>query len=138
MARKRNVYLVPTPVTYGKLADHGTELGYPEINVKEAGYVFSAGTRAIGIAKAAGIKMAFGTDLVGELRVHQSEGLLMFGQILSPAAGGHPVLDRLVVLGRGVDDIDGPGHRHTHRIEGAALGFDLRFEQGDFLDDCFE
>ena len=68
-----------------RLAEHGTELGYPEINVKEAGYVFSAGARAIGIAKAAGIKMAFGTDLVGELRVHQSEGLLAFGQILSSA-----------------------------------------------------
>ena len=85
MASMRNVYMVPTPITYGMLAEHGTELGYPEINVKEAGYVFSAGTRAIGIAKAAGIKMAFGTDLVGELRVHQSEGLLAFGQILSSA-----------------------------------------------------
>lgn len=81
---QRGAYMVPTPITYGLLARHGLELGYPPINVTEAGYVYSAGTRAIGIAKAAGIKLGFGTDLVGELRTYQSDGLLAFGEVLPP------------------------------------------------------
>ena len=47
--------------------------------------MLSVGTQSLEIARAAGVKMAFGTDLLGELQIHQSGEFAIRAQVLSPA-----------------------------------------------------
>ena len=80
----RGAYLVPTLSTYFALAEHGAALGFPEDGLQKLKNVLSVGTRSLEIARAAGVKMAFGTDLLGELQIHQSGEFAIRAQVLSP------------------------------------------------------
>ena len=46
--------------------------------------VVAVGTQSLKIAKAAGVKMAIGTDLLGELQRYQSDEFRIRGAVLSP------------------------------------------------------
>jgi imidazolonepropionase-like amidohydrolase len=82
---ERGAYLVPTLVAYEATMKHGREQGYPEQNMKKNEYVLSVGTKSLELAKAAGVKTAFGTDLIGELDVYQSEEFEIRSRVLSNA-----------------------------------------------------
>ena len=82
---ENDAYLVPTLVTYYMLSKYGRELGYPEASLAKGEKVLAVGTRSLEIAKAAGVKVAFGTDLMGEQDEHQSEEFLIRSQVLSAA-----------------------------------------------------
>ena len=82
---EKDAYLVPTLVTYYMLSKYGRELGYPEASLAKGEKVLAVGTRSLEIAKAAGVKVAFGTDLMGEQDEHQSEEFLIRSQVLSAA-----------------------------------------------------
>ena len=82
---EKDAYLVPTLVTYYMLSKYGRELGYPEASLAKGEEVLAVGTRSLEIAKAAGVKIAFGTDLMGEQDKHQSEEFLIRSQVLSAA-----------------------------------------------------
>jgi imidazolonepropionase-like amidohydrolase len=47
--------------------------------------VLEVGAKSLEIAKAAGVTVAFGTDLIGELDVHQCEEFLIRTRVLSNA-----------------------------------------------------
>jgi imidazolonepropionase-like amidohydrolase len=70
--KEEGAYLVPTLATYFKLADEGVRLGWSTEMMKKLDRVKDAGQRAIAIAKAHGIPIAFGTDLLGAMHSHQS------------------------------------------------------------------
>ena len=82
---KRGAYLVPTLITYQMLVKGGDQLGYPETSLAKAKQVLNAGTKSLEIAKAAGVKMAYGTDLMGEQHPHQAGEFLVRAEVLSPA-----------------------------------------------------
>jgi imidazolonepropionase-like amidohydrolase len=82
---EREAYLVPTLIAYEATMKFGREQGYPEQNMKKNEYVLSVGTQSLQIAKAAGVKTAFGTDLIGELDSHQSEEFEIRARVLSNA-----------------------------------------------------
>ncbi len=82
---ERGAYLVPTLVAYEATMKFGREQGYPEQNMKKNEYVLSVGTRSLEVARKAGVKVAFGTDLVGELDTHQSEEFEIRSRVLSNA-----------------------------------------------------
>jgi imidazolonepropionase-like amidohydrolase len=82
---EREAYLVPTLIAYEATMKFGREQGYPEQNMKKNEYVLSVGTQSLEIAKAAGVKTAFGTDLIGELDSHQSEEFEIRARVLSNA-----------------------------------------------------
>lgn len=82
---ERQAYLVPTLIAYEATMKFGREQGYPEQNMKKNEYVLSVGTRSLEVAKAAGVKIAFGTDLIGELDSHQSEEFNIRARVLSNA-----------------------------------------------------
>lgn len=65
MAR-HGAYLVPTLVIYEALANLGPKLGFPSESIAKISDVRSAGLEAIKIARNKGIKIGFGTDLLGE------------------------------------------------------------------------
>jgi imidazolonepropionase-like amidohydrolase len=81
----RGAYLVPTLVAYEATMKHGREHGYPEQNMKKNEYVLSVGTKSLEVAKAAGVRTAFGTDLIGELDVYQCDEFEIRSRVLSNA-----------------------------------------------------
>jgi imidazolonepropionase-like amidohydrolase len=81
---KRGAYLVPTLVTFDALAKHGKGLGFPEESLAKLNDVVAVGTQSLKTARDAGVKMAIGTDLLGELQQYQSEEFRIRSEVLSP------------------------------------------------------
>jgi imidazolonepropionase-like amidohydrolase len=70
--KEEGAYLVPTLATYFVLGDEGVRLGWSAEMMKKLDRVKDAGQRAVAIAKAHGIPIAFGTDLLGAMHPQQS------------------------------------------------------------------
>ncbi len=82
---ERCAYFVPTLIAYEATMKHGLAQGYPEENYKKNAIVLEVGTKSLEIAKAAGVPMAFGTDLIGELDDFQSDEFLIRARVLPNA-----------------------------------------------------
>ncbi|HEV7663765.1 MAG TPA: amidohydrolase family protein, partial [Chloroflexota bacterium] len=80
-----NAFYVPTLVTYSALAEHGREFGLPESSYRKVFDVLDAGLRALEMAHQAGVSIAYGTDLLGGMHVHQLRELVLRAQV-QPAA----------------------------------------------------
>jgi len=65
-------YLVPTLATYDALHRHGARLGWSADMMAKLELVRTQGVEAIRVARAAGVKIGFGTDLLGEMHADQS------------------------------------------------------------------
>ena len=78
-------YVVPTLVTYDALANEGERFGLPKESVAKVADVREAGLRSLEIYKAAGVKMGFGSDLLGESQRLQSDEFRLRAEVLSPA-----------------------------------------------------
>jgi len=85
MAAKAKAVAVPTLVTYEALAQDGAALGLPASSVAKIEDVRQAGIESLSILRDAGVTIAFGTDLLGETHVRQSEEFSIRSQVL-PAA----------------------------------------------------
>jgi len=79
------VTMVPTLVTYSAMQEMGAKMGMPERNLDKNRGVFEQGQRSIGIAKAAGVELGFGTDLLGEAQPWQPREFAIRAD-LEPAA----------------------------------------------------
>ncbi len=82
----KQAYMVPTLITYEALANEGASLGLPAVSVAKIETVRSQGQKALEILAKAGVKMALGTDLLGESHRHQSEELRIRADILGNGA----------------------------------------------------
>ncbi len=78
-------YVVPTLVTYDALHRFGPELGLPAVSQEKLKAVRAAGLTSLEILKSAGVRMGFGTDLLGAMQAHQSEEFTIRAEVLSPA-----------------------------------------------------
>jgi len=78
-------FLVPTLIVYRRVVQHGKELGISALHLEKARQVLEVGTRSLAIAKRAGVKMAYGTDLFRAPKHYQSEEFLVRAEVLSPA-----------------------------------------------------
>lgn len=98
--------LVPTLATYQAMADHGQAVGMTALQLEKNQMVLRSGMEAITLAEAAGVAIGFGTDLMGELEVHQLDGLRLqieaHGVLatLRAATSGNAALLRLPDVGR--------------------------------------
>ena len=79
-----DAFVVPTLVTYDALASEGAKYGLPEASIAKVADVHEAGLRSLGILKRAGVKMGFGTDLLGESQRLQSDEFRLRAQVLTP------------------------------------------------------
>ncbi len=70
-----DVYLVPTLVTYDAMDRRGKEIGLTEVGSAKNREVLKSGRNAVGLARDAGVRIGFGTDLMGELEDEQLAGL---------------------------------------------------------------
>ena len=76
--------LVPTLVTYKAMNDIGAKHGLPQRNLDKNRGVFEAGLRSVEVAKAAGVELGFGTDLLGEAQPMQNEELRIRAELEPP------------------------------------------------------
>jgi len=86
LAAKAGAVAVPTLVTYDKLASEGASLGFPATSVAKIDNVRLKGLESLTIMEKAGLTMAYGTDLLGEMHRHQSEEFVIRGRVLKPQA----------------------------------------------------
>ena len=69
---EHGAYMVPTLVCYEESALHGKAMGLSPVVMEKLRIVNEAGMEMLGICRTAGVKMGFGTDLMGELEYAQS------------------------------------------------------------------
>jgi len=82
---EQGCYLVPTLVTYDQIAQFGKTHKFPEANLRKLEDVLHAGAGAIEKALRAGVKVGFGTDLLGETHSAQSKEFALRADVQSNA-----------------------------------------------------
>ncbi len=82
LAAAKGAVAVPTLVTYDKLVSDGPKLGFPPDSVAKVDVVRSAGMNSLAIMKKAGLAMAYGSDLLGDMHKYQSEEFVIRGRAL--------------------------------------------------------
>ena len=75
-------YAVPTLITYEALFSEGASYGFPSEAVAKINAVREPGMRALETLALAGVKMGFGTDLLGESQRLQSEEFRLRAEVL--------------------------------------------------------
>jgi imidazolonepropionase-like amidohydrolase len=83
-AAEQQAFVVPTLVTYEALETYGRDLGFPEVSLEKLKVVRDAGVMSLRHLKAAGVPMGFGTDLLGEMQIHQLREFSIREEVLSP------------------------------------------------------
>jgi imidazolonepropionase-like amidohydrolase len=81
---EHNAFLVPTLAAYDAMDRRGAELGLNPISQEKNREVLEAGQQAVEIARAAGVRVGFGTDLMGALEDDQLEGLRLQAEVDDP------------------------------------------------------
>lgn len=76
-----DAYLVPTLVTYWALKEEGREFGLTEGMWQKVDTVLETGLEAIRRAHDAGVKLVYGSDLLGGMQRHQNEEFRLLGQV---------------------------------------------------------
>ncbi len=82
----RGAYLVPTLVTYEVMRREAPRARLPSFSVAKLETVLEAGLASVALALAAGVKLGFGTDLLGEFHAYQAEEFAIRSRIQAPRA----------------------------------------------------
>ncbi len=88
MMAEHDAYHVPTNITYWALNKHGKEYGFPDVSIEKLQVIVDAGLGAVEISKNAGVKIGFGTDLLGPCHHYQANEFGLAAQVL----GNHGAL----------------------------------------------
>jgi imidazolonepropionase-like amidohydrolase len=83
---ERDAVLVPTLATYDAMDRRGAELGLAAVAQAKNREVLAAGQHAVELARAAGVRIGFGTDLMGALEDEQLNGLRLQVEVDGPLA----------------------------------------------------
>ena len=123
---ERGAVAVPTLITYEALARDGLRLGLGAESAAKIEQVRAAGLSSLEVFKAAGVKLAFGTDLLGGSHDLQSEEFLIRAQVQSNLE----VLQSATLIGA---ELLGQADRLGEIAPGACA--DLLLVDGNPLDD---
>ena len=80
----REAFLVPTLVTYLAIDELGQKLGFPAVSLRKVKDVLDAGLASLELARDAGVKLGFGTDLLGETHDQQSREFRIRAEVQEP------------------------------------------------------
>jgi imidazolonepropionase-like amidohydrolase len=83
---RHNAFYVPTLVTYQALLEQSRSLGFTEEQYAKVLQVSENGFQALRLADAAGVRIAYGSDLLGAMQSRQSEEFSLRGKVQSPGA----------------------------------------------------
>ncbi|MCO8642926.1 amidohydrolase family protein [Burkholderia multivorans] len=82
LMHQHGAFVVPTLVTYDALAKHGAAFGLPADSVAKVASVQQKGRESLEIYAKAGVKMGFGSDLLGEMHAFQSGEFRIRAEVL--------------------------------------------------------
>ena len=77
-------FLVPTLAAYDAMERRGAEVGMAAVSRRKNSEVLEAGRKAVELARAAGVRVGFGTDLMGVLEDEQLHGLRLQVEVDGP------------------------------------------------------
>jgi imidazolonepropionase-like amidohydrolase len=81
---EHGAFLVPTLATYDAMSRRGKEVGLAPVSAEKNREVLDAGARAVELARAAGVRVGFGTDLMGALEDEQLHGIRLQVEVDGP------------------------------------------------------
>jgi imidazolonepropionase-like amidohydrolase len=81
---KYGAYMVPTLATYEALAREGVEAGFPKTLLEKLDQVLDQGVKALDLAHRAGVKLVYGTDLLGAMHKDQLQEFTLRAEVQSP------------------------------------------------------
>ena len=81
-AAEKGAFAVPTLITYDRLAIEAASLGMGADSVAKIETVRQAGLEAVSIMHEAGLRMAYGSDLLGPMHRHQSGEFALRAKVL--------------------------------------------------------
>ena len=82
---EKGMFLVANLVTYFEMKKHAAEYGMNSDMLAKNDLVIDGALKSLEICKRHGVPVAYGTDLLGQLQVAQSEEFTLRAQVLSPA-----------------------------------------------------
>ncbi len=82
LAAKAGAFAVPTLITYERLAADAASFGMGADSVAKIETVRRAGLESLSIMQAAGLRMAYGSDLLGPMHQHQSGEFALRARVL--------------------------------------------------------
>ena len=123
---ENDAFLVPTLSIYQGLADEGVEAGLPQELYNKVFDVLDAGKRALDMAYSGGVKMAYGTDLLGQMHRRQLDEFSIRGAII-------PAIEVLRAATCNAADLLGLAGQLGELVTGATA--DLLVMDGNPLDD---
>src|SRR5208282_1555391 len=80
----RGAYLVPTLVAYDSLKKRGPQFGLSEYSLAKNDKVLAAGLLSLEMCRAAGVKIGFGSDLLGQLQTDHCNEFTIRSAVMSP------------------------------------------------------
>jgi imidazolonepropionase-like amidohydrolase len=81
---RHEAFLVPTLVTYWALKKEGRAHGLPDSSWRKVDDVLDAGLGGLELAARGGVKLAYGTDLLGEMHRHQNREFRIRREVQQP------------------------------------------------------
>jgi imidazolonepropionase-like amidohydrolase len=81
---ERGAYIVPTLVAYDALGRRGAQYGLSAYGQEKNKLVLEAGLRSLDICRDAGVKIGFGSDLLGQLQNDHANEFLIRADAMSP------------------------------------------------------
>ena len=84
LMKEKDAYLIPTVITYDALARRGAEYQFPEVSISKIASVRVQALEAVKIARKHGVKIGFGTDLLGPLWEEQSNEFTLRSRVERP------------------------------------------------------
>jgi imidazolonepropionase-like amidohydrolase len=82
---ERGAYLVPTLVAYDSLKKRGPHYGLTRYSLAKNEIVLEAGLRSLELCRNEGVKIGFGSDLLGQLQNDQCNEFTIRAQVMRPA-----------------------------------------------------
>jgi imidazolonepropionase-like amidohydrolase len=84
LMKSHGAFLVPTLSTYAALADEGQRLGWSAAMLDKLEKVQARGIESLAIARAEGVGIVFGTDLLGHMHARQSGEFAIRAAVQTP------------------------------------------------------
>jgi imidazolonepropionase-like amidohydrolase len=81
---ERGAYIVPTMVVIFTLVEMGKELGFPAVSQGKAEYAYKQALSGMDKMRSAGVKVGFGTDLLGSTYVHECREFTIRRDVFTP------------------------------------------------------
>ncbi len=81
---ERGAYIVPTMVVIFALVELGKELGFPAVSQDKAEYAYKQALSGMDRMRRAGVKIGFGTDLLGSTYVQECREFTIRSEVFTP------------------------------------------------------